>query len=244
MLDERIKSTGFVIGALTFIAYIKQYIYYCYFNVDISSYISIEEVFTPFIDELAINGSTVFITYFVLPTVLKNIPILTKSTTNEVAIKTTNWMQNLVYYTTVFASVIFALTIFISFWFTNKELIIMRLILSGILILFVYFLLAIFSDFKTFFADFYETSVLITLLIIIVTAYNCIWLGFELWDKKYQYLKINYRFIKSDDMEIFTDSNTVYLGRTKSNFFILKSNTKQVDVYNTSDIIKESIIVR
>jgi hypothetical protein len=51
---DKVKLTAIVIGTTIFFAYIKQYLFYKYFNIDISDYISINEVFTPFIDDLAI----------------------------------------------------------------------------------------------------------------------------------------------------------------------------------------------
>ncbi len=247
MFSENLKSTAFIVGFLTFVAYIRQYLYYMAYNVDISNYITIEEVFTPFIDNLALYTSIILLCLIGSFLILR-LPVFTKDYSESQTVKiekVASCFFKIYKWAFLLMMAVFVAAIFYSNQLELQQQIPMVLTSILILIMCIVIYLHMFTNSNIgLLLNENPGNSLILFVLYFICLHSSTQLGYEFNNKPYQYKEVSYRFIKDDGFEILTDSNTIYLGRTKSNYFILRTKTKIVDVYRTSDILKESIIVK
>jgi|GEM_PF-6073486 len=239
--NDKIKLTAIIVGLVIFFAYMKQYVFYYYFNIDISNYLSIHEVFTPFIDDIVLWVAYILILVVFL---LMDIPNPKNKTSVNTEYKpniSVNIML-LVFLTLLNIGAFFTTTVWLALFIFTPILII------NLVILFLKNKIEFIRDFRLkkpnefmFYEQiFYIFNVsmfasMITLSLLTLEVYKILNLNFK---------KIQYICEFENATKITTDSTILYIGRTESKIFFIDrtKQTYKVDIYNTSEIKKEQII--
>ena len=232
-MEENIKTTGSILGILTFIAYINQYFYYWYYDIDISNYIGIDEVFTPFLDDLAWN---ILVLLFCVGVVqLKN---RNKQKLKDEKVKT-NKMKDWVFLLLLLI-VTFGVPVSMIVQYQNYLLGFMFLL---IMILYcIHFCIMTYTEIAENNYPKYPMTIILSFVMSFVLIFNLIFTALAIARNEHTSNGIVYRFILNDTVEIMTDNDNVYLGRTKKVFFIDRKKFNKISVYNTADITYEEIL--
>ena len=250
MLENNLKTTGFFIGVLTFIAYIKQYLFYSNYGIDISNYIDITEVFTPFIDDLSM-----IIMYLLALVLISVIPLIKRKMNNnnekvkepkveieedntQIIFKSINKKLILIH---ILFFALFLGSILSEYALNDRPLVYLGIRFIAFILLFIFAYIAIFTNIFDYGLETKPDLTFVIFIISFISITNFAMLPSEISEKDYEYKRINYSFYLPNDLTIETDSTHTYLGRTKRNFFMYDIKAKQAYIFNTSDIIQERI---
>ncbi|MDB5256800.1 MAG: hypothetical protein JWM14_1495 [Chitinophagaceae bacterium] len=250
--NDKLKLTTFIVGSIIFTAFIKQYTFYDYFSLDISDYIGLDEVLTPFIDDLSYNLIIMLITFcFFLHSKSEKEKNLSLEKTEEIPkkveekvvehnwiIKVIRWILWNIEYVLFWSMTAFVI---IYFYIEYEDIKLVAHTVS-VIALYVAFLYILGMDFLSDTVKKYEKSIYPIFLIASILCFSQIKTAYDIYRKKYRDFKIyKYEFVLSDK-KISTDKFNIYLGRTQNNFFIYNEKEQAVNVYNTSEIKTEKVI--
>ena len=254
--NDKVKLTAVVVGTTIFFAYFNQFIYYDYFNIDISNYLDIQDVLTPFMDEL---------TMIVMLFAFAGIGVYTELIkTKERTVLTIAQINRGIAYCVLTNIILIGFIIYLIY--TNVNYIYWLMLIPLVILIIVFILLFVNHDIIQRMrtekeAEYKNLNLITTYIIVVLTCSSVILLklSLEISNKKDKYLVNTYKFKLKDKEEIITSDSVIYLGRTKNHFFIYKkvdkkafpnkysfeldSTNHQVDIYNTSEIIKEEFLL-
>lgn len=226
---------------LTFIAYLKQYLYYWYYNIDISNYIGIDEVFTPFLDELALNG--VFLIVCLL--LLKWIHFIVEKDKTDEEILVLRISKPNGYISSIILWIALIVLLIIMVWdsfFILKDIRIGLMFLSIYTLMIIYFFIIICTNILEHNYKKYPAIVTYSFVLTFILLGNLLFTVINIGDNEKSFTRYNCRYIFNNSKEIVTSNNLIYLGRTKSKLFIYQKKVKKVSIYNTSEISYEEIM--
>jgi hypothetical protein len=240
-MEENIKTTGSILGILTFIAYLNQYFYYWYYDIDISNYIGIDEVFTPFLDDLASNITLMLFCVAVVH-IIRYLKEKDKSEEEVQTLRIQNKDGYVPNWLVVPVLLVFSFSLAFLLFFHDHNYLLGVMFLGVMGIYCIHLFIIINTDIPKNNYEKYPMTVILSLLMSFMLVVNLLFTILHISNNENRQTSIRYRFILNDKVEILTDKDNVYLGRTKKVFFIDRKKYNKISVYNTADITYEEIL--
>lgn len=240
-MEENLKTTGSILGLLTFIAYLNQFAYYWYYDIDISNYIGIEEVFTPFLDDLALN--IVFLLFTIaVAHIIRYTHEKGKSEEEVKALRIQNKDGYIPNWVGVLLITIASIGVAYLMFFQEHYYLLGSMFLTVMGFFSIYLFIILYTQIVDDNIKQHPMTVALSLIMSFVLILNLSFTLIQITTNETKPPRIRYRFILNDKVEILSDIDNVYLGRTKKVFFIERKKYKKVSVYNTADITYEEIL--
>lgn len=244
--NEKIKLSALIVIVVIFIAYMKQYLFYYYFNIDVSNYIDLSEVLTPFVDNLGLISGLILLEIFLI----KIFDGEEQRRLNKKR-KKGRWLITQFYYfivynwlATLFIVLNLGLWIYFCSFLEKLYLIVIVTVVSFLTVLLTV-IVEIKRDLLRQFRKTNESTLIIFFTLYFTTYLSSFIVLYDIENVDYTPYPVT-AMLLSDSTLVTTDSTTVILGRTKHYVFILeklkKENADRIHIYPTSSILKEYIV--